>query len=155
MPEANQVAPGVVQTVESSGPDSMDAHRFRVDAQGTPTLIGGCCGHCGCLVWGVRAMCPRCWATDKQEEVALPHSGSLYSMTTVQRAPGGYRAPYAVGVVDLPGDVRVFGRIHWPDGSRWRPGAEMELIVERVDFDGGLPSILVPAFRPKKSHSHA
>lgn len=118
-------------------------------------LVGGRCGHCGCLTWGVRAMCPRCWATDLQEEIALPRSGSLYSMTTIQRPQTGYRGPYTVGVVDLPGKVRVFGRIHWPDGSRWRPGTEMELLAERIDFDGDIPPMWVPAFQQKEPSNHA
>lgn len=134
---------------------SVDAQRFRVDPEGQPMLVGGRCGHCGCIAWSVRAMCPRCWATDKQEEFALPTKGMLYSMTAVQRAQNGYRGPYAVGVVDLPGGVRVFGRVHWPEGSRWRAGAEMELFAERLDFDGNVPSMIVPAFRPSEGSAHA
>jgi hypothetical protein len=76
-------------------------------------------------------------------------------MTAVQRAQNGYRGPYAVGVVDLPGGVRVFGRIHWPEGTRWRPGAEMELFAERLDFDGGQPSMWVPAFKLSEGQTHA
>jgi uncharacterized OB-fold protein len=134
---------------------SVDSQRFRVEPDGRATLIGGRCGHCGCLTWSVRAMCPKCWATDDQQEIALPAKGALYSMTAVQRAQNGYRGPYAVGVVDLPGGVRVFGRIHWPEGSRWQAGAEMELFAERLDFDGGQPSMWVPAFKPSEVQGHA
>lgn len=127
---------------------SVDPQRFRVAPDGTPTLVGGRCGHCGCVAWAVREMCPRCWATDRQEEFALPAKGALYTMTMTHRAQNGYRGPYAVGMVDLPGGVRVFGRIHWPEGTRWKPGAEMELFAERLDFDGDRPPMWVPAFKP-------
>ena len=104
-------------------PQSVDAQRFRVGSDGAPMLVGGRCRHCGCVTWGVRTMCPRCWSADPQEEIALPTSGRLYTMTTTYRPQTGYKGPYAVGVVDLAGDVRVIGRIHWPAGTRWRPGA--------------------------------
>ena len=55
----------------------------------------------------------------------------------------------------IVGDVRVFGRIHWPAGERWSPGAEMELFAERVDFEGDAPSIYVPAFKPRGTSGHA
>lgn len=134
---------------------SVDPQRFRVGADGSAMLVGGRCGHCGCLTWAMRAMCPRCWATDRQEEVALPSAGKLYSMTMTHRAQNGFKGPYAVGVVDLPGNVRVFGRIHWPAGERWRPGADMQLFAERVDFEGDAPSVYVPAFRPTETSGHA
>lgn len=134
---------------------SVDPQRFRVADDGAPMLVGGRCGHCGCLTWAVRAICPRCWASDRQEEFALPATGRLYSMTMTHRAQNGFKGPYAVGVVDLPGDVRVFGRIHWPAGERWSPGAEMELFAERVDFEGDAPSIYVPAFKPRGTSGHA
>lgn len=134
---------------------SVDAQRFRVSADGMPMLVGGRCGHCGCLGWSVRTICPRCWATDRQEEVALPNRGALYTMTNTYRAQNGYRGPYAVGLVDLPGGVRVFGRIHWPEGSQWRAGTEMELFAERLDFDGDVPPMWVPAFKPSGAAPHA
>lgn len=133
---------------------SVDSRRFRVGPDGTPMLVGGQCTHCGCLAWSVRTLCPRCWATDGQEEVELPTKGTLYSLAAVQRAQNGYRGPYAVGVVDLPGGVRVFGRIHWPEGSRWRAGTEMELFAERLEFDA-MPPMWVPAFKPTGAASHA
>ena len=134
---------------------SVDSQRFRIDGNGKPRLVGGRCRNCGCETWGARTMCPRCWAAEKMEEVDLPNVGALYSMVTVYRAQAGFKGPYTFGLVDLPGCVRVFGRIHWPEGSRWQPGAEMELIAERIDVDSGKPPFWVPAFRPTGRRDHA
>lgn len=141
--------------VQNPGISSIDPQRFRVSAEGEGELVGGRCRACGCTTWGVRALCPRCWADGGQEEIILGREGTLYSLTETHRPQNGFRGPYTVGLVDLPEGVRVFGRIHWPDGSRWKPGAPMRLFAERVDFDGGAPSVYVPAFRPVDGASHA
>ncbi len=130
---------------------SADPARFRVDGDGKPLLVGGRCRHCGCTTWSVRKLCPRCWEADSMEEIALPAEGELYSMTEIHRAQAGFRAPYAVGVVDLPGPVRVFGRVHWPAGQRWLPGTRVELIAERIDLEGDAAPLWVPAFRPRET----
>ncbi len=49
----------------------------------------------------------------------LSRRGTLYSFSVVHAAPKGFRAPYAIGYVDLPENVRVLAQI-----SNWR---EVEL----------------------------
>lgn len=135
--------------------ESVDPQRFRVNADGEAQLIGGRCRACGCVTWGVRAMCPRCWSDRDQDEIVLAQEGALYSLTETYRAQNGFKGPYTVGLVDLSQGVRVFGRVHWPAGSGWRPGARMTLFAERVDFETGAPSVYVPAFRPVDGENDA
>jgi uncharacterized OB-fold protein len=45
------------------------------------------------------------------EQVSLVSTGRLYSFTTVHPNPKTGEAPFALGYVDLPGPVRIFGRI--------------------------------------------
>lgn len=135
-------------TSAQAGPASADPSRFRLDADGEPMLVGGRCPDCGCVTWGIRSRCPRCWSTAPMQETALSRRGALYTMTTVLRMPAGYRGPYSVGYVDLPEGVRVFGRILWPAESRWTPGAAVKLVAERIAVDDGTEPLTVPGFRP-------
>lgn len=49
-------------------------------------------------------------ATDHQQ-VRLASTGRLYSFTTIHPNPKSGEPPFALGYVDLPGPVRIFGRI--------------------------------------------
>lgn len=41
----------------------------------------------------------------------LPSAGVVYSYTVIHPNPKSGEAPFALGYVDLPGPVRIFGRI--------------------------------------------
>ncbi|HWM82263.1 MAG TPA: OB-fold domain-containing protein [Pseudolabrys sp.] len=91
------VAPGLVAT----------------DAAGAARLIGGRCRACQALSFPRAAVCTDCLSEDI-EAVDLGTEGTLYSYSVVHQAPKGWRVPYAVGYVDLPGDVRVFAHLDAP-----------------------------------------
>ena len=44
-------------------------------------------------------------------ELALSPVGTLYTFSEIHVAPEGFSTPYAVGYVDLPEGVRLFGQI--------------------------------------------
>jgi hypothetical protein len=46
-----------------------------------------------------------------QETVALETSGTVYSCSVIHPNPKSGAQPFALGYVDLPGPVRIFGRI--------------------------------------------
>ena len=46
-----------------------------------------------------------------QETVELESCGQLYSFTVIHPNPKSGALPFALGYVDLPGPVRIFGRI--------------------------------------------
>jgi uncharacterized OB-fold protein len=48
---------------------------------------------------------------DRYETVPLDGDGLLYSYTVIHPAAKTGLAPYALGLVDLPGPVRIFGRL--------------------------------------------
>ena len=47
----------------------------------------------------------------RHETVALAPFGTVYSFTVIHPGPKSGEAPYALGYVDLPGPVRLFGRL--------------------------------------------
>jgi uncharacterized OB-fold protein len=65
-----------------------------------------------------------------QETVALETSGTVYSYSVIHPNPKSGAQPFALGCVDLPGPVRIFGRIQ---GDHVRIGAACKAIAD-ADF---------------------
>lgn len=67
------------------------------------------CRECAALQWFARPFCVRCGADDPQWLVAQG-SGTVYAVTTVERAPSDeFRvlAPYVIALIDLDEGVRM------------------------------------------------
>ncbi len=64
--------------------------------------------------------------------------------------PGDDRSfqPYAVGYVELPGEVRVEARLTESDPAKLKIGMAMELVVEPFATDAQGRPVLTYAFRP-------
>ena len=54
---------------------------------------------------------------ERYDTVAIAPIGTIYSYTVIHPNPKSGEAPYALGYVDFPGPVRIFGRL----GGRPRP----------------------------------
>ena len=120
-----------------------------------PQLIGSRCGACGIVTFPAQDSCPRCASTDIGEQL-LARRGRLWAWTTQDFPPpappytgptGADFVPFAVGYVELPGELEVEARLTaGPD--ELVPGMEMELAVVpfRTDDDG--TEVVTFAFRP-------
>jgi uncharacterized OB-fold protein len=62
-----------------------------------------------------------------KEVVALEGSGTVYSHSVIHPNPKSGAQPFALGYVDLPGPVRIFGRIQ---GATVRIGAPCRAIAD-------------------------
>src|SRR5438552_156166 len=92
-----------------------------------PQLIAARCATCGLLSFPASADCLRCGGTDAGQEL-LPDRGTLWTFTTQDFRPpsppydGNDSAttfrPYAVGYVELAGEIMVEGRLTEPDPGR-------------------------------------
>lgn len=75
---------------------------------------------------------------DRHETVPVAGVGVVYSFTVIHPSPKSGQAPYALGYVDFPGPVRIFGRLQGKDrpaiGDRYapRPDAEFGYVFEAV-----------------------
>jgi uncharacterized protein len=111
-----------------------------------PRLLGSQCRRCGVVTFPAQAGCPACCSEDTKA-IELERRGTLWTWTVQGFLPN--RPPYdgpetpetfkpfAVGYVELPGQVRVETRIKTDDLDRLRIGMEMELVVEKyIERDG-------------------
>jgi len=119
-----------------------------------PRLIGSRCGGCAIVTFPTQNSCPRCACTEMAEHL-LPRRGRLWAWTTQEFPPpsppyagptGDAFIPYAVGYVELAGEVRVETRLTQAEGLR--TGMEMELVLVpfRTNDDGN--EVVTFAFRP-------
>ena len=127
----------------------------------SPRLLGSRCQQCQCVEFPARSSCLAC-GSDAVVVEELPDRGALWTWT-VQRfmpkspydggeSPGTFQ-PYGVGYVELPGAVRVEGRLTESDPEKLRIGMEMEVVFEvwKTDEEGN--DVISFAFRPVEAVS--
>ena len=111
-----------------------------------PALLASRCRQCGIATFPAAESCMACSGQDVSIE-ELPKKGTLWTWTVQQfmpkspyhsnETPETFR-PYGVGYVELPGGVRVEGRLTENDPQKLHIGMEMELLFDtyRVEENG-------------------
>ena len=103
-----------------------------------PALLGSRCNHCGIVSFPVAQSCMACSGQDVSAE-ELPGRGTLWTWTVQQFMPKSpYNSgetpetfkPYGVGYLELPGGVRVEGRLTENDPEKLHVGMEMEVVFD-------------------------
>jgi uncharacterized OB-fold protein len=123
-----------------TAPPSIAPSVLRVDADGTPTLLGGASPTSGLRHFPRSPVCPFTGAEDV-EPVDLPRTGRIWLWTEVTAPPPGYTGPvpYGFGIVELDGEplLRVVTRLAAPPEGGWQEGSPVRLVAETVpDADG-------------------
>jgi uncharacterized protein len=116
------------------------------EAPSRPALYGARCAPCGAVTFPPAPGCPRC-GEGRVEPVELPARGTLYTWTTQEflpklpylgpETPQSFE-PWAVGYVELDGQLRVEGRLYDVDLEDLSFGMEFEVVVRpfRIAEDG-------------------
>ncbi len=121
-----------------------------------PRLIGGQCAACGTITFPWQSGCPRCGA-QPLEERPLSRRGRLWAWTTQEFPPpsppyagpqGADFEPFAVGYVELAGEVRVEARLTEHRPEQLRIGMEMELVIVPFGTDDAGNELVTFAFGP-------
>ena len=111
-----------------------------------PALLGSRCDQCGVVAFPAAQSCMACGSQSVTLE-ELPRQGSLWTWTVQRFMPKSPYAsgetmetfrPYGVGYVELPGGVRVEGRLTESDPDKLAIGMAMDVIFDtyRVDDNG-------------------
>ena len=121
-----------------------------------PRLLGSRCLNCGRAEFPAKDSCPAC-GSDRVETEALPTRGTLWPWTVQRFLPKApYNSgetletfePYGVGYVELPGAVRVEGRLLENDPEKLRIGMDMEVVFDVWNTDEDGSERVSFAFRP-------
>jgi len=103
-----------------------------------PALLASRCRACGIATFPAAESCMACSGQDVSIE-ELPRRGTLWTWTVQQFMPkppylsnetSATFTPYGVGYVELPGGVRVEGRLTENDPEKLSIGMEMELLFD-------------------------
>jgi len=80
-------------------------------------------------------ICPSCWT--KLNQIKLSRTGKLYSYSFIHVGQRGIKSPYAIGYVDFPEEVRIYGQLAIPPESL-KLGMDVEVVegVVRIDKNG-------------------
>jgi uncharacterized OB-fold protein len=122
-----------------------------------PSLIGGCCTRCGTYTFPARAGCPKCGATT-MEPRHLERTGTLWTWTSqgfVPKAPfaGTFFSaepfePWYVGLIELPGQLRLESILVGCTQETLRIGMPMRLVVMPLRSTSEGDEIVTFAFAP-------
>jgi uncharacterized OB-fold protein len=107
---------------------------------GAVRLHGSKCAQCGAVAFPPHGLCPGCGAEHGQDKVELSGVGTLYTFSEIHVAPKGFATPYAVGYVDLPEGVRLFGQIE-ARAADLKVGQKVAVTLGPVRTDAGRPVI--------------
>lgn len=121
-----------------------------------PALLASRCRQCGVASFPAAQSCMACSSQDVFIE-ELPGRGTLWTWTIQQFMPKApYRSgetaqsfrPYGVGYVELPGGVRVEGRLTEGDPKKLRIGMPMEVVFKPWRTDDNGDEVINFFFRP-------
>ena len=119
-----------------------------------PQLIGSRCQACGAVSFPQQDSCPRCTSTDVVRHL-LSRTGTLWTWTVQGFRPKSppYEgpvefAPYPVGYVELPGELKVETLLVDVEPEDLRIGMEMELTIVPFASSATEDPLVTFAFRP-------
>ena len=122
-----------------------------------PRLIGAQCAACGLTGFPAGPPCQRCGGTAYTEKL-LPGQGTLWTFTTQGfpppsppydgTGPAASFQPYALGYVELPGEVMVEARLTEPDPARLAIGQPMRLVIVPYTVHADGTEVMTFAFTP-------
>jgi uncharacterized OB-fold protein len=103
---------------------------FIEDADGG-ALLASKCKSCGQVFFPKRGRCLHCFNQD-MEPVALRGKCKLYTYTIVYMPTLRYKPPYAIGWMEFPQGVKVFGQIKGGEKQPLEIGMEMRLVIDTL-----------------------
>lgn len=121
-----------------------------------PALLGSRCKNCGIATFPVADSCLAC-SSQEMEQEELPGRGTLWTWTVQQFMPKSpYKSgetmetfkPYGVGYLELPGGVRVEGRLTENDPAKIKFGMEMDVVFETFRTEENGDEVINFFFKP-------
>jgi len=95
------------------------------------------CVKCGEIAYPPRLVCPKCGAR-QFEKVQLGDEGIIVSYTIIRVGPSQFsdQTPYAIGIVELEGGVRITSQIVDCDCESLAIGQRVHLEFRRIQQQG-------------------
>lgn len=103
--------------------------RYRMEA--------GRCTKCGKVFFPPRLICDKCKHREF-ETIVLPDEGEIVSYTVISTPPSNFsdEAPYAIGIVDLGGQVKILTQIVDCEFDELKIGGKVRVEFRLIQEDG-------------------
>jgi len=111
-------------------------------SNGGPALVAGRCAQCGRMFFPKKEICPDCFDTGTVADVMLSSKGRLATYTVVRKGLGAKKAPYAIGYIDTPEQVRLIAPLTGCDFDELRIGMDLEVAFAEERGDDGTPVVV-------------
>jgi len=100
-------------------------------------LEAATCTGCGKVLYPPRRICPKCKGREFKK-TELPFEGKLVSYTVIRTPPPEFSdlAPYALGILEMQGGVRMHCQISDCDFQDLKVGMPLKLEFRRIREDG-------------------
>ncbi|MFH0779129.1 MAG: Zn-ribbon domain-containing OB-fold protein [Candidatus Eisenbacteria bacterium] len=100
-------------------------------------LEAGKCKSCGRTCFPPRLICPKCGSREF-EKVNLSDKGVVKTFTVIRVAPSQFAddAPYAIGIVELEGGVKITAQIVDCPLEEIKMGQKVKVEFRRIQEDG-------------------
>ena len=100
-------------------------------------LEAGKCSSCGEIYFPPRLICPKCRSRSFRK-VSLSDEGSLITYTVIRVGPSQFadQTPYAVGIVELDGGVRITAQVVDCDFDKLAIGQRLRIEFRRIQKQG-------------------
>ena len=121
-----------------------------------PRLLGSRCEDCGIVEFPVKDTCPACSGQNVHVH-ELPKRGTLWTWTiqafmpkepyVSDETPETFQ-PFGIGYLELPGNVRIEGRLLENDPDKLKIGMEMEVVFEKYRTAENGDDVISYFFKP-------
>ena len=103
--------------------------RYRMEA--------GRCASCKTVAFPAKRICA-CCKGDRIDPFPLPDEGKLVTWTVIHSAPENFdvQTPYAIGIVELPDNIRVMAQIVDCDPAELKRGQRVRRMLRRISTEG-------------------
>jgi uncharacterized OB-fold protein len=118
---------------------------FKEDACGL-ALAANKCKSCGQVFFPKVIYCFSCLC-DEMEEITLSRRGKLITYTIGRMAPPPFKAPHAIGYLQLPEGVMVFAPLEMVEAKPFKIGMEMEIEIGKL-YQEGDKEVIGYKFKP-------
>ncbi len=116
--------------------DIVDLREDLYDEVDGGRLLANKCSSCGQIYFPKAPFCFECLEKN-MEALVLSRRGRLYSYTVGRMDSTHFKAPYSVGLVDLPEGVRVFAPLHYSESEHYRVGMLVEVLIDGLWEENG------------------
>ncbi|MFQ5382647.1 MAG: Zn-ribbon domain-containing OB-fold protein [Dehalococcoidia bacterium] len=112
-------------------------------------LFASKCKKCNALYTGTRRYCGSCSSDGPFDEVRLSKEGEVHVWSIINQATPYVKAPYAVGIIDLPEGIAVNSNIEIePKPENLKFGMKVKMYTEKISEDREGNSYIAYRFRP-------